>query len=80
MRLTVLEHGHTPDVRAELNEFRRREGGVPDARAMLSYRPELFGRPFREAVHAALHGPSDWSPAEREFLATFVSAQNQCRF
>ena len=46
----------------------------------LNYRPELFGRAFSDALDAAMRGPSDWSPGERELFAGFVSALNQCPF
>ena len=46
----------------------------------LHYRPELFGRPFSAAVDEAMRGPSDWSPAQRELFAAFVSSLNQCLF
>jgi hypothetical protein len=53
---------------------------VSDVVRMLSYRPELFGQPFSEALQRVMRGPSDWSVAERELFAAFVSAQNQCPF
>ena len=46
----------------------------------LNYRPELFGRAFCDALDAAMRGPSDWTPGERELFAGFVSALNQCPF
>jgi len=46
----------------------------------LYYRPELFGRPYSEALDLALRGPSDWSAGERELFAAFVSSLNQCPF
>jgi hypothetical protein len=46
----------------------------------LNYRPELFGRPFSAALDLAMRGPSDWSAAERELFAAFVSSLNQCLF
>ena len=46
----------------------------------LNYRPELFGRPFSDALHEAMRGPSDWSAGERELFAAFVSSLNQCPF
>jgi hypothetical protein len=46
----------------------------------LRYRPELFGRPFSDALDSAMRGPSDWSPGERELFAAFTSALNQCPF
>ena len=46
----------------------------------INYRPELFGRPFSAALDVAMRGPSDWSAAERELFAGFVSSLNQCPF
>ncbi len=46
----------------------------------LAYRPEIFGRPFSEALDLAMRGPSDWSAGERELFAAFVSSLNQCPF
>ena len=46
----------------------------------LHYRPELFGQVFSNALDAAMRGPSDWSPGERELFAAFVSSLNQCPF
>ena len=46
----------------------------------LTYRSELFGRPFSSCLQAVMRGPSDWSVGERELFAAFVSAQNQCPF
>ena len=46
----------------------------------LNYRPELFGRPFSAALEVAMRGPSEWSAAERELFAAFVSSLNQCLF
>ena len=46
----------------------------------LHYRPERFGRPFSAALDLAMRGESDWSPAERELFAAFVSHLNQCPF
>ncbi len=46
----------------------------------LHYRPEIFGRPFSKTLDTAMRGPSDWSPAERELFAAYVSSLNQCPF
>ena len=67
-RLAVFDHAEVPP------------GFVSDVRRMLSYRPELFGRPFSEALQDVMRGPSEWSVGERELFAAFVSAQNQCPF
>ena len=68
-RLAIFEQGRPPE-----DEF------VSDVRRMLTYRPELFGRAYSEALQAVMRGPSEWSVAERELFAAFVSAQNQCPF
>jgi hypothetical protein len=68
---------------ARLRVFRehwQEEGFASDVRTMLAYRPELFGRPFSEALQEIMRGPSEWSVGERELFAAFVSAQNQCPF
>ena len=46
----------------------------------IHYRPELFGRPFSAALDTAMRGPSEWTAAERELFAAFVSSLNQCPF
>lgn len=81
MRLAVVEDGHAPTDAAVLAEIRERSGREPlDVLKTLHYRPELFGRPFSDAVDRALRGPSDWSPGERELFAAFTSVLNQCPF
>ncbi len=54
--------------------------GVSDIIRVLLYRTEIFGKPFSNATHAALRGPSDWSAGERELFAAFVSSLNHCPF
>jgi hypothetical protein len=56
------------------------DGFLSDVALMLRYRDELFGRPFSEALQDVMRGPSDWSVAERELFAAFVSSLNQCVF
>lgn len=53
---------------------------VPDILRVLLYRPEYFGRPYNEWIHAILRGPSKWSVGERELFASFTSRSNQCHF
>ena len=65
MRIAI-DHGVEPDAL--------------DIRKLLSHRPEFFGRPFSDAVDEAMRGPSEWSAAERELFAAFVSARNQYLF
>ena len=75
-----LELRHSPEMQAQIDELRERDGYVSDISLALRYRPEAFGRPFGELLQDVMKGPSHWTEAERELFAAFVSAQNQCPF
>ena len=81
MRLACVESGHDPS-QAQVLDLIRTQRGVepPDVLKTLHYRPEIFGRPFSDALDLAMRGPSDWSGGERELFAAFVSSLNQCPF
>lgn len=49
------------------------------ARIML-YRPAFFGRHYLRLVRTVMRGRSDWTVAERELMAAFVSRRNTCTF
>ena len=51
-----------------------------DVLKTLHYRPDVFGRPFSDALDLAMRGPSEWTPGERELFAAFVSSRNRCHF
>jgi hypothetical protein len=81
VRLRVVDSGHAPAEAAILEQIRKRRGVEPvGVLKTLYYRPELFGRPFSDALDLAMRGPSDWSDGERELFAGFVSSLNQCPF
>jgi hypothetical protein len=81
MRLSVVDQGHAPAESEALEKIRERSGREPlGVVKTLLYRPELFGRPFSEALDKTMRGPSDWSPGERELFAAFTSLLNQCPF
>ena len=81
MRLSVVDHGHAPEEAATLHAMRERSGYEPiGVVKTLLYRPELFGRPFSDAVDRAMRGPSPWSAGERELFAAFTSLLNQCPY
>ncbi len=67
MRLAVVDGDHAP-------------AKAPGVIKTLMYRPEIFGRPFSDAVDRAMRGPSEWSAGERELFAAFTSLLNQCPF
>jgi hypothetical protein len=81
MRLSVVDHGHAPAEAAVLDAIRERSGAEPlGVVKTIHYRPELFGRPFSDALDTAMRGPSDWSAGERELFAAFTSLVSQCPF
>ena len=81
MRLGTVDTGHAPAEAAILGQIRQARGVEPvGVLKTLHYRPELFGRPYSDALDLALRGPSDWSDGERELFAAFVSSLNQCPF
>jgi uncharacterized peroxidase-related enzyme len=51
----------------------------PGIRGLIRYRPET-GRPMGELTEVLLHGPSILTPGERELIAAYVSALNECRY
>ena len=75
-----VELRHAPEMAAQIEVLRERDGYVSDISLALRYRPELFGRPFSELLQEVMKGPSEWSEAERELFAAFVSKLNQCPF
>ena len=51
--------------------------GLPGIRGLMAFRPET-AEPLNRLADVLLHGPSTLSPGERELIATFVSARNEC--
>lgn len=81
MRLSVVDQGHAPEEAAVLEAIRERSGHEPlGVVKTLLYRPDVFGRPFSEALDQAMRGESEWSPGERELFAAFTSLLNQCPY
>jgi hypothetical protein len=71
---------HDPESAEQIRALEERDGYVSDISRALRYRPELFGRPFSELLQKVMKGRSEWTEAERELFAAFVSVQNQCPF
>jgi hypothetical protein len=81
VRLAAVDSGHAPDEAAMLAMIRERSGNEPlGVVKTILYRPELFGRPFSDALERVMRGPSEWSVGERELFAGFTSLLNQCPF
>ena len=53
--------------------------GVPGIRSLVMFRPET-GKHLYDLAQVLLRDPSPLSPAERELIATHVSARNDCMF
>jgi hypothetical protein len=75
-----LQLEHDEEAAAQIRELEERDGYVSDISRALRYRPALFGRPFSQLLQQVMKGPSEWSEAERELFAAFVSARNLCPF
>jgi uncharacterized peroxidase-related enzyme len=52
---------------------------LPGIRGPMAFRPET-ARPLNDLVDVLLRGPGTLTPGERELIATFVSARNDCRY
>ena len=52
---------------------------IPGIRSLVMFRPET-GKPLYELSQVLLRGHSPLTPAERELIATHVSARNSCMF
>jgi uncharacterized peroxidase-related enzyme len=51
----------------------------PGMAGLAQYRPETAG-PLLELMQTLLRGPSTLTPGERELIASYVSARNECTF
>src|SRR3982751_3242054 len=52
---------------------------LPGIRGPMAFRPETAG-PLNQLVDVLLRGPHTLTPGERELIATFVSARNDCQY
>jgi hypothetical protein len=81
MRLSVVSNKHRFKERLRLGMIRLMSRSEPvDVIKALSYRPELWGAPFKKWLQQVMRGPSQWSVTERELFAAFTSSLNQCVF
>ena len=55
------------------------QDGVPGIRSLVMYRPDT-GKPLYDLAQVVLRADSPLSSAEREVIAAYVSAQNECVF
>ena len=55
------------------------QNDLPGIRGPMTFRPET-AKPLNELVDVLLRGPHSLTPGERELIATYVSARNDCRY
>lgn len=81
MRIEILDRGHGLGTKA-MFAFIRIVSGQPvaDVVKTLRYRRDFFGEPMSFVFQEAMRGPSEWSVADRELMAAFVSKMNECEF
>ncbi len=79
MRLAILDHGHGVRAKAMFALIRVFSGHpVVDAVKLAFYRPSFYRG--GSLTQEAMRGPSDWSVADRELMAAFVSKVNNTEF
>ena len=79
MRLAILDHGHGVRAKAMFALIRVFSGHpVVDAVKLAFYRPNFYRG--GGVTQEAMRGPSDWSVADRELMAAFVSKVNNTEF
>ena len=79
MRLPILEEGLRPLQKAQLRLVTAL-GLDPGPIVTVSYRRELFGRPFVACMSEGMRGSRHWSRGELELFAAFVSKLNSCAY
>ncbi|MEV5650472.1 carboxymuconolactone decarboxylase family protein [Nocardia sp. NPDC052254] len=81
MRPGILNHGYRPGTKILFRIIRLLTGQqLPDAAKLTFYRPDFYGSHAKKFTHEAMRGPSEWSVADRELMAAYVSQVNQCAF
>jgi AhpD family alkylhydroperoxidase len=81
VRLDILDHGHPLGTRLLFGFIRLvSRQPTPEVMKILRYRPDFFGGRLRPLTHEAMRGPSEWSVADRELMAAYVSKLNGSAF
>ena len=81
MRLRNVERGDRIQSKLLYTLIRAVSGfRAPDVVRTLRYRAGIFGDHHSAHTQAVMRGQSQWSIAERELFAAFVSNLNKCHF
>jgi uncharacterized peroxidase-related enzyme len=79
VRLAILDHGHGIRTKAMFVLIRVFSGHpVVDAVKLALYRPSFYRA--GGLTQEAMRGPSEWSVADRELMAAYVSKMNETQF
>lgn len=79
MRLNILNTGYSFGTKMLFSLIRTFSGQpIPDAAKLGFYRPDFYGS--IKYTHEVMRGHSEWSIADRELMAAYVSKMNECPF
>lgn len=70
----------SPLQRLQLNMINMILSGKPGPIITFTYKRNMFGKHFAQAYQEALRKATQWSKAELELFAAFVSKQNECQY
>ena len=81
MRPPILGRGYRPVQKAILGLIKLMTGGmVRGPRLAMSYRRDLCGKHLAACYQEGMRHASEWSAAQVEIFAAFVSSLNACRY
>jgi uncharacterized peroxidase-related enzyme len=81
MRLTILNTGYSFGIKFLFGFIRiMSRYPLPDAAKIIFYRPDFYGSLMKKVTQLAMRGTSEWSVAERELMAAYISKLNNCEF
>ncbi len=80
MRLSLLHEGHTWTQKLFFKAVAAKMGHVPGPVRTLTYRRTWFGTHFVDCLTHGMRKAEEWSKAEVELFAAFVSKLNECEY
>jgi AhpD family alkylhydroperoxidase len=81
VRPRVLQDGYGIRPRLLFRLIRLMTGHpAPDAAKLTFYRPDFYATHMKQLTHEAMRGPSEWSVADRELMAAYLSKVNASPF
>ena len=78
MRLDIFENNRSWMEKLSLQIINLSLGHVPGPVHVLTYRKRWFGNYYTNCLQKGLRRSTEWSKAEVELFAAFVSKLNQC--